>query len=293
MTDLLLEGIRVLDLSQYLPGPYAGQILADLGADVIKVEPPAGDPMRRLGGTHSDGLAPGYKLINAGKTVVHLDLKTDKDRAIFVRLVERADVLVESFRPGTLDKLGFPRLPPGGIEPGADPCGDFRLGAGRSISSACRSRPELYGSGRRSGGFGRQRNAGDELSASSGSLGCPTSRGRCVGRVVSPESYRAGCLSRHQPDGNRARLAIMAVDQGAPRTASPPFGRPADRRGGVLPDLPHSGRSLRQPGFDRREILGDLLHDHRPARLDRPPVRAAAPDGPDRRSRGNAGSAST
>ena len=77
MTELLLEGIRVLDLSQYLPGPYAGQVLADLGADVIKVEPPAGDPMRRLGVIDFDGLAPGYKLINAGKTVIHLDLKTE------------------------------------------------------------------------------------------------------------------------------------------------------------------------------------------------------------------------
>ena len=88
MSELLLDGIRVLDLSQYLPGPYAGQILADLGGDVIKVEPPAGDPMRKLGAIDSDGLAPGYKLINAGKTVIHLDLKTETDRATFERLVE-------------------------------------------------------------------------------------------------------------------------------------------------------------------------------------------------------------
>jgi alpha-methylacyl-CoA racemase len=142
MTESLLEGIRVLDLSQYLPGPYAGQILADLGADVVKVEPPAGDPMRRLGGVDSDGLAPGYKLINAGKTVVHLDLKTDADRITFDGLVKLADILVESFRPGTLDKLGFPRsrlevLNPGLIHvalSGWGQGGSYRLRAGHDLN---------------------------------------------------------------------------------------------------------------------------------------------------------------
>ncbi len=102
-----LQGLRVLDLSQYLPGPYAAQILADLGAEVVKLEPPEGDPLRRLGPRDSDGISPFYKLINAGKTVVRLDLKSDAGKAAFAGLIPCADALVESFRPGALARLGF------------------------------------------------------------------------------------------------------------------------------------------------------------------------------------------
>ncbi len=102
-----LAGIRVLDLSQYLPGPYAGQILADLGAEVVKIEPLAGDPMRRLPPLDGDGLSASYKSINAGKTVVRLDLKDAAGKAAFLDLVDRADGLIESFRPGALARLGL------------------------------------------------------------------------------------------------------------------------------------------------------------------------------------------
>jgi len=102
-----LRGTRVLDLSQYLPGPYAAQILADLGAEVIKLEPPAGDPMRALGPLDGDGLSAFYKLINAGKRVIRLDLKGEGGRAAFETLVGAADVLIESFRPGALTRLGL------------------------------------------------------------------------------------------------------------------------------------------------------------------------------------------
>ena len=70
MSPDCLTGFRVLDLSQYLPGPYATQILADLGAEVVKIEPPAGDPMRAIGPRDDDGVSAFYKLVNAGKTVV-------------------------------------------------------------------------------------------------------------------------------------------------------------------------------------------------------------------------------
>ena len=101
-----LAGIRVLDLSQYIPGPFATLMLADFGAQVIKVEPPAGDPMRVFGPLDADGTTPFYKALNAGKTVVRLDLK-GQDAGRLERLVASADVLLESFRPGTLDRLGF------------------------------------------------------------------------------------------------------------------------------------------------------------------------------------------
>lgn len=102
-----LADIRVIDLGQYLPGPHAAQILADFGAEVVKVEAPDGDPLRRLGPVDSDGTTAVYKLLNAGKTVVRLDLKSDADRARFEELIRRADVLMESFRPGVLAKLGL------------------------------------------------------------------------------------------------------------------------------------------------------------------------------------------
>jgi len=105
----LLAGIRVLDLSQYLPGPLAAQILCDLGAEVVKVEPPDGDPLRAMPSADDDGLSPFYKVVNAGKTVVRLNLKTEAGTAAFRELLAGADVLLESYRPGALARLGFDR----------------------------------------------------------------------------------------------------------------------------------------------------------------------------------------
>ncbi len=102
-----LRGTRVLDLSQYVPGPYATQMLADLGADMLKVEPPGGDPMRGLGPRDADGISPFWKTINAGKAVVEIDLKLPVGTALLADLLRRADVLLESYRPGVLDRLGF------------------------------------------------------------------------------------------------------------------------------------------------------------------------------------------
>ena len=107
MLDEALRGCRVLDLSQYLPGPYATRLLADFGADVIKIEPPGGDPMRSFIFLDVDGLSPLYKQINAGKTVVRLDLKSESGRSRFTELVKVADVLLESYRPGVMERLGF------------------------------------------------------------------------------------------------------------------------------------------------------------------------------------------
>lgn len=106
---MLLAGIRVLDLSQYIPGPYASLLLADLGARVLKVEPPGGDPMRGLGPRDADGISPLWKAMNGGKTVLELDLKSADGSALLAELLPHADVLIESYRPGTLDRLGFGR----------------------------------------------------------------------------------------------------------------------------------------------------------------------------------------
>jgi crotonobetainyl-CoA:carnitine CoA-transferase CaiB-like acyl-CoA transferase len=100
-----LDGFRILDLTRLLPGALATQWLADAGAEVIKIEQPgAGDYARSL---FSDGESPVFESTNRGKKSVVLDLKSDDGRARFLALVETADVLIESFRPGVMARLGF------------------------------------------------------------------------------------------------------------------------------------------------------------------------------------------
>lgn len=108
---LPLDGIRVLDLSNVLAGPFCGYNLARLGAEVIKVEnPKGGDLARRLGADPAmaeRGMGLSFVAVNAGKQSVALDLKTPEGRGIFLRLVEDADVVLENFRPGVMARLGL------------------------------------------------------------------------------------------------------------------------------------------------------------------------------------------
>ena len=103
---LPLDGIRVVDLSQIVSGPMAACILADQGADVIKVETPGGDPVRTLGPKKGD-LSSMFIAVNRGKRGLALDLKQPAAADVLVRLIERADVLIENFRPGIIERLGF------------------------------------------------------------------------------------------------------------------------------------------------------------------------------------------
>jgi crotonobetainyl-CoA:carnitine CoA-transferase CaiB-like acyl-CoA transferase len=103
-----LAGIRVADFSRVLAGPYATMLLGDLGADVIKVEPPEGDETRRWGPPFAeDGTATYYLAVNRNKRSVVLDLRDPLDRARARRLAERADVMVENFRPGVAERFGL------------------------------------------------------------------------------------------------------------------------------------------------------------------------------------------
>ena len=112
MTDRPLSGIRVLDLSRLLPGPFATQVLLDLGASVDKVEDPGGGDYMRVMPPHAGGMNATFHALNRGKRSVVLDLKKPEGREAFLRLCGRYDVLVESFRPGVMDRLGlgFERL---------------------------------------------------------------------------------------------------------------------------------------------------------------------------------------
>jgi formyl-CoA transferase len=102
-----LQNIRVLDLSRVLAGPYCTMVLGDLGAEVIKVEPPEGDETRAWGPPFAGGESAYYLCVNRNKRGMVVDLKTEAGRNILRELAMQSDVLVENFRPGTLKKFGL------------------------------------------------------------------------------------------------------------------------------------------------------------------------------------------
>ena len=105
MRPLPLEGLRVLDLGRIYQGPYCGLLLALAGADVVKVEEPAGEPARR--GNMGDGTTVPFAMLNSNKRDVTLNLKDPRGRGLFIDLVRQVDVVVENFGPGTMDDLGL------------------------------------------------------------------------------------------------------------------------------------------------------------------------------------------
>lgn len=102
----VLAGLRVIDFGQFIAAPSAGQILADLGADVIKVEPPGGDASRRSG-WQADNCGPMFSAYNRGKRSIVLDLRRAEDRDAAARLIGNADVLLQNARPGVMEKYGL------------------------------------------------------------------------------------------------------------------------------------------------------------------------------------------
>jgi CoA:oxalate CoA-transferase len=102
-----LEGIRVIDLTQVLFGPFATMLLSDLGAEVIKIERPEVGDIARGNGPVVRGLSTYFLSLNRGKKSVTLDLTTERGKEVFFKLVEKADMLVENFTPGTMEKLGL------------------------------------------------------------------------------------------------------------------------------------------------------------------------------------------
>jgi alpha-methylacyl-CoA racemase len=111
MSALPLEGIRVLDLSRLLPGGFCSLLLADFGADVIKVEDTGAGDYLRWWAPHYEGAEDSAKsalflALNRGKRSIRLDLKTAEGREVLLRAARESDVVLESFRPGVLDRLG-------------------------------------------------------------------------------------------------------------------------------------------------------------------------------------------
>ena len=119
LTDLL-----VLDVTRVLAGPFAGMVLADLGAEVVKIERPGGGDDARAFGPFRNGVSAYFASVNRGKKSLTLDLKAPAGRDIFLRLAEQADVVLENFRPGVMDRLGLG-------------CGQLRERNPRLVYAAC------------------------------------------------------------------------------------------------------------------------------------------------------------
>src|SRR4051812_25123227 len=128
MTDGLLAGLRVLDFTIWRPGPYATQLLAELGAEVLKVEPPGGDPMRVYAGLFAG--------LSADKRSVVLDLKDDGDRQRALELAADADVVIEGYRPGVADRLGIGYEALRAVNPSIIYCSVSGLGQDGPLSQA-------------------------------------------------------------------------------------------------------------------------------------------------------------
>ena len=99
----VLEGVRVIELSTIITAPLAGLMLSDLGADVLKVEPPGGDPFRYFRG---QSYSPNFIAFNRGKKSMQLDLRTDEGGEVLLKLVKRADIVLENYRAGVMERLG-------------------------------------------------------------------------------------------------------------------------------------------------------------------------------------------
>jgi crotonobetainyl-CoA:carnitine CoA-transferase CaiB-like acyl-CoA transferase len=101
-----LDGLRVLDVTQFMAGPYCSTILADLGADVIKIEPPSGDSTRQMVGAQGTE-SPSFNAVNRGKRSVVINLKTADGQQLFKRLARSSDILIENYRPGVMQSFGL------------------------------------------------------------------------------------------------------------------------------------------------------------------------------------------
>ena len=102
-----LDGYRVVELTSTVSGPIAGMILADQGADVIKIEPPMIGDLARYMGSSRNGMGAMYAVLNRNKRSLVLDFKEASDKNIFCKLIQTADVLIENYRPGVVKKLGI------------------------------------------------------------------------------------------------------------------------------------------------------------------------------------------
>src|SRR6202035_4563042 len=126
---MLLDGVRVLDLSRLLPGGYCTQLLQAEGAEVTKIEPPAGDPIRALPGGNAY-----FDALHRGKSLLTLDLRTEDGRDALRRRIVDTDVLVEGFRPGVMERMELAYAALAAINPALIYCAITGYGSGGSMA---------------------------------------------------------------------------------------------------------------------------------------------------------------
>ena len=224
-----LSGITVVDMTRVLAGPFCTMVLRDLGAKVIKVEPPEGDEARGFGPflpddeTGNRGVSAYFTSLNCGKRSVVLDLKQASGQTTLAELIRRADVLVENFRPGTLARLGFPperlrQLNPGLVYaavsgfgatgPAAQrPAYDMIIQALSGLMSITGTEPEAAPAP--AGETGAAVGAGGRNSDFA-----PAGDGPPAAAAVAPEAGRAGAPAAAQEPGSLAGRAGPGPDQG-------------------------------------------------------------------------------
>ncbi len=147
-----LAGLRILDFSRVVAGPFATRMLADLGADVVKVEPPEGD-LTRLWGKRTAGLTGFYTQQNAGKRNICVDMKADGARQLLLDMATKADIIVENYRPGVMQRLGLAYDDFAAVNPGVIMLSISGFGQTGAASSRAAFAPILHAE---SGLLGRQ-----------------------------------------------------------------------------------------------------------------------------------------
>ena len=212
MPPRALEGLRVLDVTQFVAGPFCAVMLADLGADVIKVESPAGESTRRMVGAVGTE-SPAFNAVNRGKRSLVLNLKSIAGQRAFARMARSTDIVVENYRPGVMRSFGldYPALAAG--NPRIDLRVDLRLRTDRPRSPERRLRSD------RAGGLrhhvddrGARRRAGESGSAGHRSRRRPVCADRHSRRAAVPSSHRTRATDRHVVDRGRRRAVGLGSD---------------------------------------------------------------------------------
>ena len=242
--------------------------------------------MRTIGPCDADGVSVWYRMVNGGKTVVEIDLKSDAGKGDFRALVERSDALLESYRPGVLDRLGFGHEALHAMNPRHRLLLALGLGARGTLPPARRPRHQLHGADRRAGALGRARAAGRLLPPHRRFRVRDAGRAQHHGRADRPQpgDKRPRRHHRREHRRDRAALAGLGAERALPRGMErAPCRAVSQWRRRLLQHLRDRRRPLRHPRRARRQVLGQLLHRLRPARVDRAPVGA-----PGRRARSSA-----
>lgn len=214
-SPMALEGIRILDLTRLLPGAFASQMLADLGADVIKIEHPVGGDYNRAFEPLASVESGSFLLLNRNKRSLTLDLKKESGKAIFRKLVATADVVLEGFRPGVMDRLGLSYEAQSAINPRIIFCsisgygqdGPRRLAPGHDMNYLAETGAlQLFGKAGESPivpGLSIADVGGGSLMATTGIMAALIARGRTGrGQMIDVSMF----------DGSMAWLALHAPD---------------------------------------------------------------------------------